>query len=109
MALWGLIVAALLVIGSVAFFLGLTVVIPVLGHATWHLYRKAVEPGPNPHAAYHARDTVPLRIFRPRSSRRAVRDRQANRSKYRTPSLAVIADVHRFGTFRGLTTHFGHR
>ena len=46
MALWGLIVAALLLIGSVAFFLGLTVVIPVLGHATWHLYRKTVEPLP---------------------------------------------------------------
>jgi uncharacterized membrane protein len=44
--------SALLVVGSVAFFLGLTVVIPVLGHATWHLYRKAVEPDPNPHAAY---------------------------------------------------------
>ena len=56
MALWGLIVAALLVIGSVAFFLGLTVVIPVLGHATWHLYRKAVELGPNPHAPYQPRD-----------------------------------------------------
>ena len=56
MALWGLIVAALLVIGSVAFFLGLTVVIPVLGHATWHLYRKAVEPDPNPHPACQPRD-----------------------------------------------------
>jgi uncharacterized membrane protein len=56
MALWGLIVAALLVIGSVAFFLGLTVVIPVLGHATWHLYRKAVEPGANPHTVYQPRD-----------------------------------------------------
>jgi uncharacterized membrane protein len=52
MALWGLIVAALLVIGSVLFFLGLTVVIPVLGHATWHLYRKAVEPDPNPRPDY---------------------------------------------------------
>src|SRR5580704_814670 len=52
MALWGLIVAALLVIGSVPFFLGLTVVFPVLGHATWHLYRKAVEPDPDPHADY---------------------------------------------------------
>ena len=49
MALWGLIVAALLVIGSVPFFLGLAVVMPVLGHATWHLYRKAVEPDPDPH------------------------------------------------------------
>ena len=34
MALWGLIVAALLVIGSIPFFVGLTVVMPVLGHAT---------------------------------------------------------------------------
>jgi uncharacterized membrane protein len=42
MGLWGLIVAALLVAGSLPFFLGLTVVMPVLGHATWHLYRKAV-------------------------------------------------------------------
>jgi uncharacterized membrane protein len=44
MALWGLIVAALLVIGSVPFFIGLTVVVPVLGHATWHLYRRVVAP-----------------------------------------------------------------
>lgn len=52
MALWGFIVAALLVIGSIPLFLGLTVVIPVLGHATWHLYRKAVAPDPNPHPDY---------------------------------------------------------
>jgi uncharacterized membrane protein len=44
MALWGLIVAALLVIGSLPFFFGLTIVLPVLGHATWHLYRKIVGP-----------------------------------------------------------------
>jgi uncharacterized membrane protein len=42
--LWGLIVAALLVIGSIPLFAGLAVVLPVLGHATWHLYRKLVEP-----------------------------------------------------------------
>lgn len=42
MALWGLIVAAGLVIGSIPLFLGLVVVMPVLGHATWHLYRKVV-------------------------------------------------------------------
>jgi uncharacterized membrane protein len=48
MAGWGLIVAVLLVIGSLPLFVGLTVVLPVLGHATWHLYRKVVEPGPNP-------------------------------------------------------------
>ena len=48
MAGWGLIVAALLVIGSLPFFVGLAVVLPVLGHATWHLYRRVVEPNPNP-------------------------------------------------------------
>lgn len=47
-AAWGVIVALLLVVGSVPAFLGLAVVIPLLGHATWHLYRKAVEPNPNP-------------------------------------------------------------
>jgi len=46
-AAWGLIVAALLVIGSLPFFVGLAVVLPVLGHATWHLYRRAVELDPN--------------------------------------------------------------
>ena len=42
MAAWGLIVAGGLVIGSIPFFLGLIVVMPVLGHATWHLYRQVV-------------------------------------------------------------------
>jgi len=42
MARWGLIVAAGLVLGSIPFFLGLIIVMPVLGHATWHLYRKVV-------------------------------------------------------------------
>lgn len=44
MIAWGLIVAALLVVGSLPLFFGLTIVMPVLGHATWHLYRKVVEP-----------------------------------------------------------------
>ncbi len=42
MALWGLTVAALLLVGSALVFVGLMVAIPVLGHATWHLYRKLV-------------------------------------------------------------------
>src|SRR5277367_1018197 len=42
MALWGLIVAAALLIGSLPFFMGLTLVLPVLGDATWHLYRKVI-------------------------------------------------------------------
>ena len=42
-ALWGFIVAVALVVGALPFLLGLAVVLPVLGHATWHLYRKLVE------------------------------------------------------------------
>ena len=45
MGIWAFIVASALVIGSLPFFVGLAVVLPVLGHATWHLYRKVVEPG----------------------------------------------------------------
>ena len=47
MAAWGLIVAALLLAGSLPLFLGLAIVVPLLGHATWHLYRKVIEPDPN--------------------------------------------------------------
>ena len=42
MAAWGMIVTAGLVLGSIPALLGLIVVMPVLGHATWHLYRKVV-------------------------------------------------------------------
>jgi uncharacterized membrane protein len=48
MAIWGLIVAVLLVAGSLPFFLGLAIVIPLLGHATWHLYRETIEAELNP-------------------------------------------------------------
>jgi uncharacterized membrane protein len=43
--LWGLLVAALLLIGSLPLLVGLAIVVPVLGHATWHLYRKLVPDG----------------------------------------------------------------
>nr|WP_321984250.1 DUF2189 domain-containing protein [uncultured Lichenicoccus sp.] len=43
MLLWGLIVAVSLAIGGLLLFVGLAVVIPVLGHATWHLYRRLIE------------------------------------------------------------------
>lgn len=39
---WGAIVAGLLVLGTLPALIGLVVVLPVLGHATWHLYRAAV-------------------------------------------------------------------
>ena len=48
MAAWGLFVAVTLVIGSLPFFVGLAVVMPMLAHSTWHLYRKVVEPDPSP-------------------------------------------------------------
>ena len=41
-AVWGLIVAGLLALGSLPALVGLVLVMPLLGHATWHLYRRAV-------------------------------------------------------------------
>ena len=65
MAAWGLIVAALLVAGSMPLFLGLAIVIPLLGHATWHLYRLAIEPelNPQPHPPRAHRDRKPAADF----------------------------------------------
>ncbi|MCV0396620.1 MAG: DUF2189 domain-containing protein [Rhizobiaceae bacterium] len=57
MAVWGFMVAALLIVGSLPLLAGLAVVLPILGHATWHLYRKVVEPLPQ---------TSRLSIQRPR-------------------------------------------
>ncbi len=41
-AIWGVVVAVSLMLASLPFFLGMVVVLPVLGHATWHLYRRAI-------------------------------------------------------------------
>jgi uncharacterized membrane protein len=71
MACWGFIVAVLLLIGSIPAFFGLAIVVPVLGHATWHLYRKVVEPDfsdrprfhePKPKAQRYAAD-FPAALF----------------------------------------------
>lgn len=43
MLLWGVVVVVALVIAMLPYFLGLLVVLPVLGHATWNLYRSAIE------------------------------------------------------------------
>ncbi|NNC53432.1 MAG: hypothetical protein HKO08_10390, partial [Erythrobacter sp.] len=40
--LWAFVIAMALFAAILPFFLGLSVVLPVLGHATWHLYRRAV-------------------------------------------------------------------
>lgn len=41
---WGLFVTLAMLAACVPFFLGLLFVLPILGHATWHLYRRAVLP-----------------------------------------------------------------
>jgi uncharacterized membrane protein len=43
---WGFTVGVLLALASLPFFVGLVCVLPILGHATWHLYRKVVDPVP---------------------------------------------------------------
>jgi uncharacterized membrane protein len=48
MALWGVILVAALVIGSLPLLIGLAVVMPMLGHSTWHFYRRVVEPAIDP-------------------------------------------------------------
>lgn len=48
MVLWALIIVTLTVIGFLSFHLGLVVLMPIVGHATWHAYRDLVEPLPSP-------------------------------------------------------------
>ena len=43
---WAAVIVVVLMVSSVPYFLGLLVTLPVLGHATWHLYRRIVEPVP---------------------------------------------------------------
>ena len=42
MLVWGLMIAGLLALGSLPVLVGLVVVMPVLGHASWHVYRKLI-------------------------------------------------------------------
>jgi uncharacterized membrane protein/nuclear transport factor 2 (NTF2) superfamily protein len=74
MILWAVFVAGLLLIGSLPFFLGLAIVVPVLGHSTWHLYRKVVEPDLRPRPEYqpkprgrHYGADFPVSLFMPTS------------------------------------------
>ena len=43
---WAITIVALLTLASLLFFLGLLIVIPVLGHTTWHIYRRIVVSSP---------------------------------------------------------------
>jgi uncharacterized membrane protein len=53
MILWGVVVAAGLALGSLPFLFGLAVVMPILGHASWHLYRKVVARDAGPRPEFH--------------------------------------------------------
>jgi uncharacterized membrane protein len=74
MVIWGIFVAGLLVLGSLPFFLGLAIVVPVLGHSTWHLYRKVIEPDAGPRPTYQPKEKgrrwaadFPVALFMPTS------------------------------------------
>ena len=41
---WAAVIVMLLIVSALPYFLGLIVTLPVLGHATWHLYRRVVVP-----------------------------------------------------------------
>lgn len=58
MAAWGLIVAAGLVIGSLPLLVGLAIILPILGHSTWHLYRMVVVPDPRSRPVFHTRTKI---------------------------------------------------
>lgn len=44
MTVWAIIIAVHLALSLISLFAGLIVVLPILGHTTWHIYRKAVGP-----------------------------------------------------------------
>ena len=44
MIAWAAVIVILLIVSALPYFLGLLVTVPVLGHATWHLYRRIVAP-----------------------------------------------------------------
>src|SRR6201981_2733688 len=44
MIAWAAVIVLLLIVSALPYFLGLVVTLPVLGHATWHLYWRIVAP-----------------------------------------------------------------
>ena len=41
---WAAVIAVLVIVSAIPYFLGFIVTVPVLGHSTWHLYRRIVLP-----------------------------------------------------------------
>jgi uncharacterized membrane protein len=67
MALWGLIVTAGLVIGALPFFVGLAIAMPILGHATWHLYRAVIVRDPEQEHPVELPPETPAKPMEPHS------------------------------------------
>lgn len=61
MALWAVIVAAGIALGSLPFLTGLAIAMPIFGHATWHLYRKVIEADGRTRPVFYPRDSVGVR------------------------------------------------
>ncbi len=55
MTAWAIIIAGLLLLGSLPLLMGLAIVLPVLGHSTWHLYRKVVDADGSPRPGHWPR------------------------------------------------------
>ncbi len=75
-AFWGLVVAVTLVVGSLPLFIGLAVAMPMLGHSTWRIYRRAIERAPSvghPIAELRSAAIPPNASMTPRKLRRAPR------------------------------------
>jgi uncharacterized membrane protein len=79
-ALWGLIVATALVIGALPLFFGLAVAMPVLGHATWRFYRRAIR-----HDAIAGMCELPID-----QSRKARGEEPAMHRRAQRPVLSVV-------------------
>lgn len=74
LAVWGLIVVGGLVLGSIPLLIGVVVVMPVLCHATWHLYHKLLPRNPVSRAAHRAQPAV----TRPVAATGSLEDDEAN-------------------------------
>lgn len=59
MLVWGLIIVSSVILGFVTMFLGFIVIMPVLGHATWHAYRETIDAGCWPSAEPRLEDAPP--------------------------------------------------
>jgi uncharacterized membrane protein len=43
MLIWGLLIVSLILIGIMTFYIGFVVLLPVVGHATWHAYKDTID------------------------------------------------------------------